>query len=170
MEPRSLAEVLKDYSKDYTRANRADVYAGAFEDFPYKALEVIGHGKQTNMVVELEGDRVLKISNSHHPWGRMGKRKFDAPVLEEGHVYAEIPSDQYYTGTIHWHIQPKVRMNADYEDLRKFETMVKKLGYDFIDPHTNQIGTLNGEIVLVDLYSVVKKSGKSLKEIAQARN
>jgi len=117
-----------------------------FDDFPYQAVRHLGTGKD-NIVIELTGDRILKISNKALP-PDAGKRFFDLPYLERGKI-----ADRF-----DYVIQPKGRVVTSIPVMREFGAQLKDKGFNFWDASPDQLVMYKGQLKLHDYDAVSEPS------------
>ena len=150
-EPISVSKVfgeLKLYSGETTWNGRSlKTYAKAFENFPHQAKGFVDVGRDA-LVIELTGNRMLKILKSPLP-PNAGTRYFDASILEQATVG---------NGHIPYLVQPKVELCQSKAVAKRFAQDVWKSGYNFWGLAPDQLGYLNGKLVLIDYHAVAKRT------------
>jgi hypothetical protein len=122
-----------------------------------------------SIVIELEGNKVLKFSWELESRGDLGKRFFDCPLLDTGSAKFSLPGRTEVE--VNYLVQPLAVMDVTQKELVEFTRKLKASGYEWADNETTgQLGRVNGEIKLLDYYAVQKK-GDSLKQrVARVRD
>lgn len=153
--PFPLSHFLRGIPSHKAPGHPLEDYAKAFEESPYRVIGILDAGGES-VVLELEDERVIKISQGKMFGDERGYREFDLPILDSGSFLiegADFSVEGYYI------IQQKVDMNVSDEDTKKFISMVERLGYEDIDigyAGQKQLGYWRGRVYLVD-YNAVKK-------------
>lgn len=152
---RSVSEVLLDYLKAHGTAvsviHPVDIYAAAFRGFPLRAKGVLGWGKDS-VAIELEDDRVLKISKRKPFSARRYEPSFDTELIDQG-------AQEVGGKDVHYIIQPKLDMTVTSADIVAFQDRIRP--YRFEDIFADQIGfnKRTGRLELADGDAVVRTPG-----------
>lgn len=149
--PMRITEVLRAMPREKCVPHPVEDYMAAFSRTGICVLEPMSIGVETLTFLRNERS-VLKVS--HLDFGSCD-RPFDAPVPVRGTIH--LNGEGRFVQSVHFIIQPLVRMDASDEDSREFAAHVDRLGYCFVDDGAHQIGRHNGKIVLVDPLAVIMK-------------